>query len=157
MKMKSLLGAGVLGAVGLLSPLTALATHAHSAPCRSDPILALSNGKTLQVTASINDAQSDVSKVLYTVNLPAGVSVKKITYTTGWKTNVEQVQVNSTEPSNTYVTTTSVTTASGSYAFTATDNLMSGTTTLATGSASGTTKTNNGTVAGRSATDTLVG
>jgi hypothetical protein len=70
--------------------------------CGTDPIVTLSNGYLLKISTTINDAQSDVQNVTYTVNVPAGVSVTGVTYTgSGWN-GKEQVYVSSKNAPGTY-------------------------------------------------------
>jgi len=79
------LGAAVFGA-GLLASLLGAGGphHAHAAlGCRSDPIVALSNGLVVHLSATISDAPSDITGVtytMYTMHAPAGVSVVSVVY-----------------------------------------------------------------------------
>ena len=50
-------------------------------PCRGDPIFSLSNNTTLTVDVTIGTSESKVQKVIYTLHLPAGVSVNSVVYT----------------------------------------------------------------------------
>ena len=69
--------ASLLGLV--LAPLPALAVHA----CYSDPIVMLSNGQQVDLSATIADNLGDVQSVSYNLMLPAGVSPIRVVYTGG--------------------------------------------------------------------------
>src|SRR5215208_194902 len=56
----------------------ALLTH-----CRTDPIFALSNGDQITVTLDISADEANVRNVMYVVHVPAGVTVKRATFTAG--------------------------------------------------------------------------
>ena len=68
------LGAGLLGAPG---------AHAAFMGCRSDPIVILSNGVVLDLSAYIADDVSDVQSISYTLHAPQGVSVLRAISTDG--------------------------------------------------------------------------
>jgi hypothetical protein len=78
----ALLGAFILSGSLLASPGLAPA-HAELAGCYSDPVVVLSNGLTLDLSNTINDADTDVRQVSYTIHAPAGTSVVSVTYTSG--------------------------------------------------------------------------
>ena len=67
-------GAALLSATVLACSPVAPDAQAQTGVCRSEPIVALSNGETLDFNATIQDDPSDVQGVYWTVNLPAGVS-----------------------------------------------------------------------------------
>jgi len=79
---RALLG-GALTAGGLLSGLLAVNTAHAAIGCRSDPIVVLSNGVTLDLSATIYDDSSDVQQVNYTLQAPAGVWVQQAITTDG--------------------------------------------------------------------------
>lgn len=62
---------------GLLAggSLTAPNAHADLSACRSDPVVLLSNGAELDLSAAINDSSADVQQVVFTLHAPVGVSV----------------------------------------------------------------------------------
>jgi hypothetical protein len=70
-----LLGVAVLSASLLAGSLMAPVTHAGIAGCASDPVAILSNGYTLDVTATMDVDASAVRNVRYTLNIPSGVSL----------------------------------------------------------------------------------
>ena len=67
-----LLLAGLL--IGMLS-LGVPASDAMFDGCRSDPVLYLSDGSALDVSASIGTSVSNVTAISYTVHVPAGLKV----------------------------------------------------------------------------------
>jgi hypothetical protein len=57
--------------------------HAELGVCYSDPVVVLSNGTILDLSDVINDTDTDVQQVSYTIHAPAGTSVTSVTYTSG--------------------------------------------------------------------------
>jgi len=51
--------------------------------CRSDLVAILSNGVTVDLTATINDTAADVQQVAYTLHAPMGTSIVSVLYTSG--------------------------------------------------------------------------
>lgn len=80
MRCRGLIAAGMLGTVGLLTPLSALSTYAHSAVCRTDPTITLSNGYTATLWANISTDISQVTAVNYVLHVPKGVTLSSIGY-----------------------------------------------------------------------------
>src|SRR5579884_3880257 len=68
-------------ACGLLAGT--LEAHAAYQVCRTDPIVLLSNGRQLNIVESVSDVASDINAIQYSVHVPSGVGVRKITYTGG--------------------------------------------------------------------------
>lgn len=79
---RAALGAALLAAGLLAAPLGAPRADAVVA-CRSDPIVVLSNGVVLDLSADIDDDASDVTSVRYTLHGPAGVWVARSLSTDG--------------------------------------------------------------------------
>ncbi|HZT95232.1 MAG TPA: hypothetical protein VFB34_00180 [Chloroflexota bacterium] len=79
---------GIVAAGLLLIPLGASTTFAtkssHLSGCRSDPVIFLSNGNMLDLSATVNTAESGVRLVTYTVHIPTGVKISRIQYTQGF-------------------------------------------------------------------------
>jgi hypothetical protein len=109
---------------------------AQTSVCRTDPIVALSNGVTVKITASIADYSSDVQHVSYVLHAPAGTSVTKVTLTGGPFAARESFSFYSDGAVHTYDTDTVVTTGRAGVAVTATTAVHS--TTSVTRSTSGT-------------------
>lgn len=83
LKKRSIVGAvGLVGGL-LVSPLMAPHAHAIIAACRTDPIVFLSNGDVVDLTATIGDDRADIAGISYTLHAPAGTSVTRIVYTSG--------------------------------------------------------------------------
>jgi len=80
------------------------------ARCRTDPIFLLSNGDSLNVTVDISTDATNVRNLTYTVHVPAGVTVKKVTYTAGGLGTKEMYKVVQDSVAKTYKTETVVTT-----------------------------------------------
>lgn len=95
--------------VGLLmSTFGASSARAEIGSCRSDPVVLLSNGVTLDLSAAIADTDSDVQQVSYALTIPAGTTVTSVTNTSGPLGPKETFQASSTNPANTYTTVTVV-------------------------------------------------
>ncbi len=69
--------AGLLGV--MFAPV-----HAHAMQaCYSDPIVLLSNGQTVDLSAQIADSSADVTSVSYILTLPTHVTPTQVVYTGG--------------------------------------------------------------------------
>jgi hypothetical protein len=80
---RALPGAALLAAGLLAGSLPAPAAHAAIGGCRSDPIVLLSNGDILDLSANIDDSVTDIQQVTYTLHGPAGNSVTGVIPTSG--------------------------------------------------------------------------
>lgn len=78
--------------------------------CRTDPIFLLSNGDVINVTVDISTDAANIRNIHYVLHVPAGVTVKKVTYTTLNLRLQETYQVVQDSPEKTYTTTTVITT-----------------------------------------------
>ncbi len=83
-------------------PTTASAVTA----CRSDPVVVLSNLKTLDLSATISDGSSDVKSVTYTLHAPRGTFVLAFVPTDALVGRVEHFVFYSDNQSNHYTVTT---------------------------------------------------
>jgi hypothetical protein len=63
---------GTLGQVG--------GAHAHTATCRTDPTVTLSNGVTMRLYEDIGDTPSDVTGIMYVLVVPIGVMMTSVSY-----------------------------------------------------------------------------
>ncbi len=82
-RRRALLGAGALTA-GLLASGPLAAPRAHAAlGCRSDPIVILSNGVVLDLSATLDTDISDVKEIHYKLHGPKGVWVVRAISTDG--------------------------------------------------------------------------
>ena len=78
--------------------------------CRTDPIFLLSNGDVINVTVDIGTDAANIRNIHYILRVPAGVTVKRVTYTNLSLSLHETYQVVQDSPEKTYTTTTTVTT-----------------------------------------------
>ncbi len=116
--------AAALLAAGVLA--TPLAPHAHAAfgACRADPIVRLSNGVTVDLTADISTSTANVQEITYTLHGPVGTTVTNVTYTQGLAGPTERFTYLADEPAGQYDAYT-VASTTGSTAVTATTNIPS--------------------------------
>ncbi len=131
--------AAALLAAGLLinAPLVRVA-HADISGCRSDPVVALSNGVTVDLSAVIADGAADVRGVAYTLHVPAGLRAVSVAPSGGPLGPKETIAVVADDAPATYDSATVVTTGTRGVAVSATTTLVAATgATLATGTARG--------------------
>jgi hypothetical protein len=82
--------------------------------CQTDPVVVLSNGKSVQLAATIYDDASDVESVAYSLHGPAGTSVVSVTYSGDLPASMESFTYTADAKAGQYpATTTVVTGASG--------------------------------------------
>jgi len=93
--------------------------------CRSDPVVILSNGVTLDIGATISTLPWKVREVHYELHIPRGVFMLVAIHTPTWLTSQETFTVYSDQDSNQYVVTTQVTTAEGDATVVADTTLVS--------------------------------
>ena len=106
---RTLLGTAALSTALLAHSLIAPDALAHVGGCRSDPIVTLSNGNMLDLSAVVSDTATDVQQVSYTLHAPAGTSVTREVDTSALGPN-DTFQFNADEPPRTYGAGTKVTT-----------------------------------------------
>jgi hypothetical protein len=114
----AVLGAALLGVGVLASASPARVAHASLGACGSDPVVLLSNGVTLDLNTSIDDTESDVQQVVYTLHVPSGTSVTSVTYTTGLLGPREILRFYADNRPDTYDSATTVNTATRGIAVT---------------------------------------
>jgi hypothetical protein len=110
LKIKVLL---ILSALLLLVPA---AVHARLL-CRSDPVVTLSNGVILDLSATISTLPWQVTEVHYELHVPQGVSLVLAVHTPTWLTSQETFTVIADQPQKTYVVNTTVRTTTGNATF----------------------------------------
>jgi len=115
----------VLLSAGLLVPHGASAAISY---CRTDPIVYLSNGMKLDLTAQFSARASDLRGISYTIHTPAGVSVDKVVYTRGALGHLESLNVVADNQTPTYDTSTVVSTSTPGDSADATTRLLDQTT-----------------------------
>jgi hypothetical protein len=136
--MTGLLAAAALQIGLVLGPLLSHDAAAQFAPCRSDPVVSLTNGAQIDLSATISDSTSDVKKVVYVVHAPAGTKLLSVVDTSGLLGLTETVQLYADDATNTFDTYTTVYTGRSGVAVTATTTVVSALNlTLGSGSASG--------------------
>jgi hypothetical protein len=98
----------VLAATFFLLP-TASASAAL-VKCRTDPIFLLSNGDVINVTLDISTDAANIRNLHYVLHVPAGVTVRKVTYTALNLRLAETYRVYQDSPAKAYTIATVVTT-----------------------------------------------
>ena len=93
--------------------------------CRSDPVVVLSNGMTLDLSAIISTLPSQVTEVHYELHVPVGVSLVAAVQTPTWLTSQETFTLYADQPSRQYETVTTVHTTVGNASVTAETSLVS--------------------------------
>lgn len=93
--------------------------------CRSDPVVLLSNGMTLDLSADISVLPWQVEHVDYILHVPQDVSLVASIATPSWPTAVETFTLYNDAPSGEYHTETIVYTSQGNAAATAHTILLS--------------------------------
>ena len=93
--------------------------------CRSDPVVILSNGVTLDIGATISTLPWKVREVHYELHIPRGVFMLVAIHTPTWLTSQETFTVFSDQDSNQYLVTTQVTTTEGDATVVADTTLVS--------------------------------
>jgi hypothetical protein len=91
-------------------PGLGLSAQADLIGCRSDPVVRLSNGVTLDLSADIDDTVDDVQQVSYTLHIPAGTFPLAVVGTDGIMGLKESFSVSTDSAPNAYTTDTVVTT-----------------------------------------------
>jgi hypothetical protein len=112
--------------IGSLAPHDAGA----AAACRSDPIVALSNGAQVTLYEDISDTAADVTSITYQLHIPVGLTVKSIVYQGAVPSSVQSITVHADENTGNYDAYTVVNTRTPNIPVTA---YMSGTTNGTTG------------------------
>jgi len=104
--------------------------------CRSDPVVTLSNGVVLDLSAAIADTADDVRGTTYTLHAPVGTRVVAVVGTDGVLGLTERFVFQADQGVSTYVTQTVVQTGQGGVAVSATTDVVGAGATL-TGTAAG--------------------
>src|SRR5205085_8579832 len=86
---RALLCPAILSAGLLAGSLWTPTAHAVVA-CRTDPIVTLSNGVTVQMSNTIYDDSAHVQPVTYTLRAPAGTRVTRVVYPPGTTTSIPE-------------------------------------------------------------------
>lgn len=111
--------------VFVLSAVPGRSALAGWALCRSDPIVILSNGVTMDIGANINVFPWNVQRVDYVLHVPAGVQMVVAIHTPTWLTSQETFTFYADQEPGQYHVETIVHTTSGNASVTATTLLLS--------------------------------
>src|SRR5258707_1134882 len=87
---RAVLGAALLGATLLASIGRVPAAQAATTTCRTDPIVILSTGIKVQMTATIADVSTNVQNVAYVLHAPRSTSVVNVAYATDNVSSIPQ-------------------------------------------------------------------
>jgi hypothetical protein len=101
------LAIALLGAIALFGGTNPQAANARL-QCRSDPLVVLSDGTVLDISADIGAHVWDVKRVQYTLYIPAGLKVVKQVSTPNWPTTTERFTIYATNPVGKFRTDTLV-------------------------------------------------
>lgn len=112
--------------VALLAAFPVSTVSAALRTCRTDPIVMLSDGNTVAMSATMATEAGNVRQIAYKLHVPSGVTVTKIVFTGGEWAKKEVVEVYADLPSGKYRSETTVFTHSGSASVSATARLKSG-------------------------------
>lgn len=94
-------------------------TLARLLECRSDPLVVLSDGTIVDVSADIDTLLLNVTEVHYTLHIPQGLSPVLVIRTKAWLTSTETFSFYADQPADQYSSSTIVQTTSGNTAVTA--------------------------------------
>ncbi len=119
--------AALVGAAICSGSQTAATAHA-AVGCRSDPVIQLSNGVKIQLSAAIAADASDVQRIVYTLHIPSGLAVTRVIFTAGGLGGREWLVVQADDALGSYDTTTVVDTRTHGVAVTAFTQAVSATT-----------------------------
>lgn len=109
----------------IIAPLWSSHASAAFTGCGSDPVVSLSNGAQLDLSAYISDDISNVRQVAYVLHAPAGTQLVNIVNTDGAMGLKEVFQIYTDNQTDTYTADTTVSTAQGRVAVTANMDLVS--------------------------------
>lgn len=76
--------------------------------CRSDPVVLLSDGTIVDVSADIGTMLYNVTEIDYTLHIPAGLTVVAVVSTPNWPTTIERFQIYADNPPGRFDSTTVV-------------------------------------------------
>jgi len=102
----------LLLALAFVLALPAVA-QARTLSCRSDPVVILSNGTVLDLSAEISTLLINVKEVHYVLHVPVGVSAIAWIHTPAWLTSQETFTIIADQPPNTYLASATAMTRDG--------------------------------------------
>lgn len=83
-------------------------SHARLLDCRSDPLVLLSDGTVLDISADIGAPLFDVKEIRYVLHIPKGLKVIIALSTPNWPTTIEKFTVFADNPPGIFTSTTTV-------------------------------------------------
>jgi hypothetical protein len=104
---------------GFLSAFCAVSAEAGLLKCKSDPIVVLSDGTEVDLSADIDTLPWNVTNVTYTLHVPKGLNALLIIRTPAWLTTIERFQIIDDQAAGHYDSTTVVKTNNGTVRVTA--------------------------------------
>ena len=116
---------GSILVVLLLMSVSVSVASAGWMQCRSDPVVILSNGFVLDLSADISVLPWNVTHVDYVLHVPEGVSLVSSISTPTWLTSIETFSIIDDAAPGEYHTETTVHTTTGSATVTANTVLLS--------------------------------
>ncbi len=115
----------LLFVVVLLAAFPVSTVSAALRTCRTDPIVSLSDGHKVSLSATIATDAANVNMIHYTLHVPRGVTVTNVVFTSAFASK-EMIMVWFDQPAGTYETETVVHTNQGVVDVSATTMLMVG-------------------------------
>jgi hypothetical protein len=79
-----------LALAGLFSAFSAVSTEASLLRCKSDPVVLLSDGTEVDLSADIDTLPWNVTNVYYTLHVPEGLNTLLVIRTPTWLTTIER-------------------------------------------------------------------
>lgn len=104
---------------GLFSVLSAVSTEASLLRCKSDPVVLLSDGTEVDLSADIDALPWEVTNVYYTLHVPKGLDTLLVIRTPAWLTTIERFKIIADQQQGHYDATALVKTSRGSVRVTA--------------------------------------
>jgi hypothetical protein len=89
------------------------AAQARILACRSDPVVILSNGVVLDLSAEVTTLLVNVEEVHYELRVPVGVTAIAWVHTPAWLTSQETFTIIADQPANTYAASATARTRDG--------------------------------------------
>ena len=87
--------------------------------CRTDPVIILSDGTLIDISAEVQTALYNVQQVSYTLHAPEGTSLGAVVFTPGWPGSTESLDFYPDQPAGQFRTDTVVQTSDKGVAVTA--------------------------------------
>jgi len=106
----SLLAAALLLSGVMPGLLHTTSAHAAITGCRRDPVVTLSNGVQVQLTAAIATSTSNVKNISWVLHGPSGTTVRQVVFTEGNTNPTETFEYAADLPVSGYASDTVVTT-----------------------------------------------